>query len=54
MTQSVFHNIQRTVLRRSVTSEVVVACVRHCDGIFPKRTTKTKTAVDLDSSSLRV
>lgn len=51
---SVLNTTQLTVLRRSVSSEVVVACVRHCDRIFPKRTTKTTTAVGLDSSSLRV
>jgi len=54
MAPSVVHGIQITVLRRSFTSEVVVACVRHCDGIFPKRMSKTTTAVGLDSSSLRV
>jgi len=54
MFQSVFHNIQRTALRRSVTSEVVVAFVRQCDGVFLKRTTKSTTAVGLDNSSLRV
>jgi hypothetical protein len=50
----VFRNIQRTVLSRSVTSEVVVAYVRHCDCIFLKRMTKPTTTIGLECSSVRV